>query len=189
VETTLETTAPEIEEPSLIVQADFLKAKVHDPTEKDHESVQLKKKNDTIPQLEPDIVQQEKSVVNLVHQQPVEGANPVLDPHSVWDNEKLVFIHIGKSGGSSARCMLETNLGEGTCKDGKFLKSLNFRDEYTAIYNRTVALCHQLSCIADKQWRIDHPKAAKPADWSVMNFPGAIVSVRNPIYRILSWYL
>jgi hypothetical protein len=187
IQATLQSSAVE---PSSAENADLqaYKAKINATTIPNNDSeTAVQQEIDVAQPLESDRTQPEKIEGGPIPLQPVEKV--MLDPQSVWDHNKLVFIHIGKSGGSSARCMLETGLGEGTCKDGKFLKSLNFRDEYTAIYNHTVALCHQLSCVADDQWRMNYPEAAKPADWFVMNFPGAIVSVRNPVDRILSWYL
>jgi len=85
--------------------------------------------------------------------------------------------------------MLHPSLGEGTCRDGKFLRSLNPNNEFTAIHNRTVGVCHQLVCETREPWRVDNPNAPV-SEWPVVNnFPIIILSVRDPLDRILSWFL
>lgn len=36
---------------------------------------------------------------------------------------------------------------------------------------------------------VKHPTAPKPHEWTVLNFPRVLVSIRNPVERAISWFL
>lgn len=76
----------------------------------------------------------------------------------------ILLVHVGKTGGSSVRCILERRFMEESCKN----KNVVF--EPTAVSQRVGAVCHQRPC--------QYPK-----------FSSIIVTVRNPVERFISWYL
>ena len=102
---------------------------------------------------------------------------------------KVIFIHIGKTGGSSGRCMLKFPLRESFCKRPKQAKKFTneaLGEGYLAIREKTVAMFHvnTLNTLRGRS------RLHLPIGKYIRNHYGAaLVSIRNPVERLISWYL
>ena len=91
------------------------------------------------------------------------NASPELEsPHGLW--EPLVLVHLGKTAGSTLTCMLGLN---GSGKGDSRCRPIDFRP--SAIARRVVGSVH-----------------LEPAP--VDEYDGFVVTLRNPVDRIASWF-
>ena len=99
-----------------------------------------------------------------------------------------IFVHIGKTGGSSARCILNYAFREDICRRPRQKKK--FLDEalgegYFAIRDKTKAVIHRNTFnlkIAPKMTSVGKYIRSN-------NYQAAIVSIRDPVERMISWFL
>lgn len=86
------------------------------------------------------------------------------------------LVHVGKTGGSSVRCMLRPRLREDSCKAKPIFGNESGFTEQNSIFLEVSEVCHMASC-SSKEW------------FSFLRRkPCIIVTVRNPLDRILSWW-
>lgn len=107
-----------------------------------------------------------------------------------FSEDLLVFIHVGKTGGSSARCMLSRSLRETLCKENTDFEPPAIGDTPTAVSQKVVGVCHMGVCkvAAEYESYIYDEGVTKASVFAGQNFPGAILSVRNPVDRLISWF-
>jgi len=106
-----------------------------------------------------------------------------------------IFVHIGKTGGSSARCILHTYLREEICKqedNRKKFASKALGEGYFAIRERANAMIHmdtvnEMNNGTLEQFKV--PNNTTTGNFIRDNFRIAIVSIRDPVERIVSWFL
>ena len=123
-------------------------------------------------------------------------------------NNVAVFIHVGKTGGSSARCMLKHELHPNVFCAERFSEEALGDGGATAIRVKAIAMLHMghLKIVPSQPYIFNGTEIKKNEkkdihafldaghDMTVgrfvrTHFQIAIVSVRNPVERIASWFL
>ena len=113
-------------------------------------------------------------------------------------NNGLIFMHVGKTGGSSARCILKRHLREINCMDNVDIqnKMKNVGVGTTSFYERTVDQCHRMICSDFHNYPDPKPNAdpgtfrkMKYVWYKPLEYPGGVIgSIRNPVTRTTSWF-
>ena len=100
---------------------------------------------------------------------------------------ELVFVHLGKTAGSSITCMLDPSIyhsghGNSQCDDPRSIKEETARSP--ASKNRLANEVENVkSTISQRVVRRVHLEPAPVEDYS-----GFLITVRNPLDRIISWF-
>ena len=114
-----------------------------------------------------------RAPINISSSEPV-SSHPLTSSESTG-NEKddIIFFHVGKTGGSTARCLLRPGLRDPTCL-GKDLSKL--------VGNETTMFVRRISKVA----HVGSSRKTRFPNKATYKF--ALASIRNPVDRLVSWF-